>query len=626
MKFVILLTLSISACLPNLLQAQALGEEAYLDYFLGQSTARYNVNNENGIAKSIFLHNLPSNAITGFVHTNSVMNQIDGAFGTLNTPLRYTPANGFLFDVQGSTFGEWDATGILHLRKVFNAKDNNRDKRKTLRYYLLANGNGLKQKIDQNQDSYLDLSLKDRIFLHNQLDFIGKNYFLNNGFRFLRVKEQGGQLQYQPNMDYMTSNAYGTGLDLHLFSFQSDNRISLRTQDELSINFYASHNTQEHYLGQRLYQGREWLAKLNMYYDLRLDNDFDAFQFGINYRYQHIQEDLDSASTNQLFLDRKEHVSGGFLGYETYPHPKVQFRMRLNANFHNIEGPVIFPHLKINYEAWKNHLLLGAFGGGGMRYANIVADNWQYLRSSRQIDLQENLRAERSWYYGISAFYSQHVRPFYITANGQFYVRHYLNHTVVDLDSDPHKISFYNLDGNAFKTSLDLDLKIQLPEPYNFSLNIDYRYDFFRTTIGGSLRSVPFYSEHNFVISPEYHLMIFPYSSHRFTMFILNMTWNINSPQRIPFLDTKLIGTHPRISPWVHRWDMKVSLPLQTWFRGKSKWKNFTLYFGIDNLLDVIQETPFLNPETPFDVNFDGGMIWNSSVGRRYYFGAVYKF
>jgi hypothetical protein len=205
----------------------------------------------------------------------------------------------------------------------------------------------------------------------------------------------------------------------------------------------------------------------------------------------------------------------------------------------------------------------------------------------------------------------------------QVYHTIYQNKIILDLDSDAYAMSFHNLDGRAEKLSFELDAQIRVSKP-QIGLNIDYRLDYINSTINNQYVIEPLSSMHNILLALDYRLIIR-------NVHILDFTSQLHwyGPQRLPNVAVKTIGTDAADtieSGSVYSWDLKLSFPVYNWVKKRTKWKNFIFYGGIDNVLNEVQPLPFISGDDPFSQNFDGGLFWNSTVGRRYYGGFSYVF
>jgi hypothetical protein len=595
--------LTSSACI-----AQSLGEDVYIRYYLGRSIQRTKLFDETGIGKFIAFRNIPSNWILEYQRTNA-LEDIQGLFGAVKPKFSLLSNKSFYLDFKGSSLGEMDFSfrGKVEFKKVTTE--------------LNVNGHWGNQRNDANQDNFLDIDLKKRIFFSNSWSVYLKNFTSINNIWFLGMETQGGQLNFNKATDFLTTNAYGNGLGVTHFVGESSNFIATRSKDMLLINFRVVDHTQKNYYGLQQYKGKEWSVDAKAQYSYRLENGFDLFQFGLNYRYQSIGESLDS-----LTLERKESFGGGYVGYETFFGKKFKLSTRVNVAYHNLAEWIFVPHLRFDATILKS-LSATVFGGSGMRYANVLSENAQFLISNRSVNIKESLLPERAWYYGASINYGTWLRvlglDFYSSLNLQVYHTIYQNKIILDLDSDAYAMSFHNLDGKAEKLSFELDAQIRLSKP-QIGLNIDYRLDFINSTINNQYVREPLYSMHNLLLALDYRLII--RNTH-----ILDFTTQFHwyGPQRLPNVAVKTLGTTAAYtieSTSVSRWDLKLNFPFYAWVKKRTKWRNFVFYVGIDNVLNEVQPLPFISGDEPFSQNFDGGLFWNSTVGRRYYGGFSYFF
>ncbi|HBN04386.1 MAG TPA: TonB-dependent receptor, partial [Bacteroidales bacterium] len=86
--------------------------------------------------------------------------------------------------------------------------------------------------------------------------------------------------------------------------------------------------------------------------------------------------------------------------------------------------------------------------------ANIIADNFGILASSRQITINEDLKMEDAFNGGLNihkSFKTKDEREFSVTLD--YYYTNFLNQVVMDLDQDPRKAIFYNLNGKSYSNS-----------------------------------------------------------------------------------------------------------------------------------------------------------------------------
>ncbi len=593
-----------------LLWGQSLHEEASLSYYWKNKLGDSRLYTDNGLGKSIWIKNLPANWVAAYAFEDFSL-QTDGPFGGMLLAPRFMPK----FSVASaiSQWGEKDVSfrGQLNFKKVSTK--------------LELNGFHVNHPIDRNHDGFTDLDQKERFFVSNSWDAHVPNYSSSNRIQFMGLRERGGQMIAFSDT---ATQAYETGLNFQQLALQSQHLIAVRKKDLLLVDLKLKDHMQRRSWGNRTYEGAEWMVDAQAHYEYHLENEFDIFRFGLQFRQQRFDERLDSTN-----LQREEWVGGGFLGYDSYWEKHLQFITHINIIYHNLEGLLMSPNLKVNYSPIKA-LTLHTFGGQGWRYANPLTEYSQFLYSNRSVVLPATaLRAERAWYYGVGVSASQWVNlwedvpflSFFVAGNSRFTHRIYEQQVVADLDSDPYQVQFYNLaEGErAYKLSWELDAQLSWSQP-SITFNMDYRYDFAQTTMNGVLRELPLYSRHNWLFNLNYVCRI-PLWKTTIHCFNLNSDWYVQSPQRLPDVRAKSNEFGLQSERFV-RWDLSLEFPIYDWIPGQSRWKNFLLKVGFDNLNNRIQSTVFVNAANPFSPEFDAALRWNTPIERRFYSSLSYVF
>jgi len=585
----------------NSLQAQALNEDASTSYYWANNLAESRLYTDNGLGKKIWLQNQPANWITAYGQER-VSLQPESPFGNFLISPTFAPKIGLLTNI--SSFGEMDASflGKLEMKKV--------------KTQLRLNGHYFNNPIDRNNDLFVDLPTKQRLYLQNSWEANVPNYTSVNRIQYMGLLERGG-----------SKNSFN---DSGHLAVQSQHLIAMRQKDLLLLDFKIKDHSQSQKWGNRTYRGEEWMIDGQARYEYHLENGFDIFRFGGLYRYQRYQEVLDSTT-----LARTEAMGGGFFGYDTYWGKHLQFTTHLNIIYHNLAGIRLSPLFKINYIATKR-LAFNAYTGQGWRYANPLQEQSRYLYSNRTVDIPTPpLSPEEAWYYGASASFHSWVNlgdfpfsQFMGLVNTQFTHSIYRNKVITDIDSDPYAIKIYNQEegDRAYKLSWELEGQLSWSKPA-LTFNIDYRLDIQRATIDNSLQDLPFYSRHNWLFNLRYVCYLPIPEIRRTPLFILQNNWYVQSSQRLPDMRNKSNGElYPLQSGRFGRWDLKVTLPVYAWIRKASKWKNVVAHFGFDNLLNEIHSLPFLYASQPNHPAFDAGVNWNTTVSRRFYAGFQYNF
>lgn len=601
-KIIYYATFLICSCLSTISNAQSLGEDPYIQYYLGRNIHESRLSSETGLGKVTLFRNTPNEWIYIYQHLRT-MNDIAALFGQISPTFRTNYYRNILTGYfKGSALGELDLGLTAHLsyKKVATT--------------MRVNGHWNSTKHDQNQDNFLDIPLQQRLFVHNTWRVNLDRFTSINTVSYFNRKTQAGEWQFDYPKDYLTTNAYGYGRAMQHLLGESINYISVRKKDLLTLQFKAIDHSEQHFYGLRQYTGKQWGVDTRAVYTYTLDNAVDQFRIGLNYHHNIVREQLDT-----LVVDRGESYGGGFVGYETSIGPKFHLSTRFNIIYHNLAKWVLLPHVKLDFKL-TDHFSANIFGGGGMRFANILNENQQFLLSNRTIQVSEPLEAERAWNYGLSMAYGYWWRDrsdLFTSFKLQLEHTLYENKIIADLDKDAYALYFYNLDGKAERLTLELDATFQLVKP-RIDIGLDYRLDWYAATINEVYRQLPLQSMHTVMVNLNYRQKFHYYE--KYINFSTQFYWY--GPQRLPDASAKG-STFGLSSTGVFRWDVRVEAPINLFLEyGQNPGKfRINFFVGMDNILQNIQQHPFIAANQPFSSDFDGGLAWQPTAGRRFYAG-----
>lgn len=596
-------------CLGASANAQSLGEPTAIRHFYGQYWQRQQLWGERSLGKYALIQALPERWYSEFQYQPR-QEPPWGAFGVTDLELRALPDNSLALGVQAAGTGAWSADLLarLSLQQVNTS--------------LRINGYGLSTKQDRNGDGYLDQPLQRRLLLDNTWAIYLKRFTSLNTIRWLTWNTQGGALGYDPQQDYGTTRAYGNGQQGNHLVYQSNNYISTKDDNGWQLQWRLSDHSQRNYYGLRQYAANEWQLRAKATYQYTLPNEFNRFTAGLFYQYNNIRESVDS-----LNIKRQEGFGGGFVGYESRLHERVQLSTRVHVGYHNLARWQVLPYAKLSLylpKNWQIHLL----GGSGIRYANPLYEQQHLLESQRQLQIIGSLDAELAWYYGTAVQYHTWVdaeQRWTLSLDGHLYFTWYDNKIVADADSDPYQLAFYN----SPQTAQEVSLLIQQRWTYlrtGLELLFHYRFDGWYTPIGNRLRQEPYYAPHQWLVGLRSPLV---FGGYRYAHFRVQAT--AHAGRRIPDLRAKALAAGnaerpPTVAPAVWRLDLRLSLDGTTlWFQ---RWKltRLTTFVGLDNLLNAKQPVAPIGSNQPFEPFFDASLDGLSFYGRRIYLGLSYRF
>lgn len=456
---------------------------------------------------------------------------------------------------------------------------------------------------DVNEDGFLDYPKTRQLNLMNRWNHERGRYVAQYGARYIQESREGGQ-----HVDHhSTDDPYRIMLNTHRGEFYTKQAWVFRA-DELaeSMALIASGSVHDQ---ESLYDKTQYdVAQKNLYLSLLYEKDFSLrhnISTGLGLNYDGFDEVLGAAR-----YDREETVGGAYAQYTMNLDGKFIVLGGIRADYSSRYGFFVTPrlHLKYNPVEWMH---LRASIGKGFRTANILAENNYLLASSRRIDIPDHLEQEEAWNAGVNATLYVPAGDKEITLTGEYYHTRFMEQVVVDVDSDPHAILFYNLgDGRSYSNSAQLE--VSYPFFTGFTFTAAYRYTRamadYRHPVTGESRflSKPLMSDYKGLVTASYQT---PLRKWQF-----DLTGQFNGDGRMP--------TPDQLNPlWDDRFDAftVVNGQITKFFR------NFSIYLGVENLFDFRQENPIVDAINPRGDNFDGTMVWGPVHGRKIYTGLRYN-
>jgi hypothetical protein len=250
-------------------------------------------------------------------------------------------------------------------------------------------------------------------------------------------------------------------------------------------------------------------------------------------------------------------------------------------------------------------MVLRASAGKAHRQANVLAENISYFFSSRTLEMgaYENLDAEVAWNYGFNFTYCFSILNKETTFNLDLYQTDFNNQVVVDIEQGD-KIRIYNLEGESYSTSLQIDASIEPVE--GLELKFAQKWNETKTTYTGNQGAdyMPFVAKYRSLAQVAYSAWQNKWD--------INVTLQNIGPSRIP--------AKGEIE---EAWSPNFNLLSGQFTR---RFKKFDWYIGIENALNYTQKNPIRSVDNPFSEDFDAAMIWGPVMGRKVYSGIRVKF
>lgn len=527
----------------------------------------------------------------------TVVNGFESMSGQINLEfLKPEKEDPFYINLYGNYMGRAEAN--VHFAHRFN------DKLSTM---TMIHGNGNFSENDQNHDNFLDNALSKQINILHRWEYHSEKIEQIYLLRLLDDNRVGGQIGFNPDINPVAQNLYGTGIHNRQYEFLFKNgflfpKEKVRTMGIILTGRYHDINS---YFGLRNYTGLNKMVNGNIIFQDMINNTSHNFKTGVSFLY----DDYNEKYNDSLFT-REEIVPGAFFEYN-YTTPRFSLLVGARGDYHNLYGlkPTGRLHLRFSPDP-KNTFRASA--GTGFRTANIFAENSSVLASSRNVIVSSSLQPEESFNTGISF-----TRLFFLfdneaTFNVDYYYTYFFNQVVVDLDKNPQEVHFTNLEGLSYSHSAQADLDFAFTK--NISAKLSYKYYDVKTTYHGELLPKAMLSKYRFMQSVSYKLVRNDNTKKK-TEWKLDLIGNLYGPARLPKTDLNPTGYQmPEYSPQYY------ILHAQLTFTKKL----FDFYVGVENIFDVRQKNAIINYENPFSQYFDASLIWGPLNGRNFYVGLRY--
>lgn len=524
--------------------------------------------------------------------TGSVVNGFESIAGQINVELRKPETADRVFL---NVYGNEDSRIEANLNLAKKVSEN-------LSTGILIHARTQRTEMDRNNDGFMDKPVGDQYILLNRWklsDYHGWESQIGLKATFNSVK--GGQMGFSE-----TRNKDLWGMEMETRRLESWLKIGKVFENNptqsIGMQFSGVNHDQQSVFGLRDYTGLQNSGYANIIFQSQ-PSVYHTYKVGASFQYDYFREHLDS-----LRFNREEFVPGAFIEYAFSPNDNVDIVAGLRGDYHNNYGFFATPRLHVRYTPAERSVFRLSVGRG-QRTASILAENNTVMASSRNIIiLQQNngnpygLNEEIAWNFGanFTQKFTMDYREGVITAD--LYHTRFVNQVVVDRDENPQQVLFYNLDGESFSTSFQVQFDYEVLR--RLDARLAYRWYHVQTNYIFGILDKP-------MVSPHRAFMNLAYSTRNHWMFDYTVQWQ--SAKRIPSTasnpETYRIN---ETSPDFFLMNAQIT----------KQWREkFDVYVGVENILDFRQENPIIAADDPFGPYFDASLTWGPIFGRMVYAG-----
>ena len=523
----------------------------------------------------------------------SVLNGYDAIAGQINAELKKP-------DTQEKLF--LNVYANKHQRLEFNGNTNVRlnDKWST---GILAHLSYLNNRIDDNDDGFMDEPLSTRLQVMNRWKYVGGNgHMAQAGINILYEDRLGGQTDFAHYMNPSLSNPYGVNIKTNRFEgFFKTGYVFPNGRTAVAWLSNISHHETNSFYGLTDYDANETRFYGNAVLTRDLDEQgFHTINTGFSFIYDEFIESLYEQNIN-----RNEKVPGLFAEYTFKPNPIFTLMAGLRIDFHNIFGTFVTPRMHFRYKMGKN-VTLRASAGKGYRTANVLSENIYLLANSRPILWQDDVLQEEAWNYGFALVQNYTLLDRELQINAEFYRTDFQTQLLVDRETSAENIRITTLEGKSYANSFQLDLRWQ---PINrLDMLLAYRINDIQQTIDEELKQKPLTSKYKGLINFNY--------TTKLKKWMFDYTVQFNGGGRIARYPVDGMEVMQIPSDYYKFSSYTImNAQITKYFR------YWSIYVGSENLTNFKQKDPIIGADNPFGPEFDATNIWGPTIGRKIYLG-----
>lgn len=535
----------------------------------------------------------------------SVVNGYESISGQINTEL-IKPINDILFFL--NAYGSTDSR--FELNTHFNTPLS--DKWSSS---LFLHGNTRAAKMDNNQDGFLDNPLAKQINILNRYQYYDteKGWVSFVNFRYMKDEKQTGQHHFNPAVDKGTTNYWGSEINTERLDIATKLGYVFKDLPYQSIGFqnaFNSHNQQSYY-GLNNYNIKQNSYYSNLIFNSIISNTRNKFATGLNFTLDQYHEQLITK-----YWSRTDQSVGAFFEYTFDNDENFSVILGGRIDNHNRLGIFVTPRLHLRYNPWEKAVIRFS-AGRGKRVANIFAENQSLFASSRTFSILNTngkvygLNPEIAWNFGGSFTQAFTLLGKNADVTLDWYRTDFQNQVVVDVMQSPQQVLFYNLKGNSFANSFQIEFNYEMVK--NLRLRSAYkRYNVQTDYLSGTYQK-PLQAKNRFFGNLEYETASFGSSK----QWKFDFTYNWIGEQQLPTTQSNPITDQlPEFSPAYSLMNAQITRVFSPVFE---------VYVGGENIGNYTQSKVIVGADNPFGTSFDASMVYAPIFGQMYYAGLRFK-
>jgi outer membrane receptor for ferrienterochelin and colicins len=462
---------------------------------------------------------------------------------------------------------------------------------KATNFKMLFSGNyyNMNNFLDDNNDTFSDIALSQRISLFNKWSFNRKSKKLFSfSLKGYNENRSGGTKDWFKEEIRGDSLEYGETILTDRLEFSAT--YELPYIDNIKLDASYNYHYQDSYYGDTKFEAKQNIYFANLVWNKTIGHNHDLIM-GYSHRYQTF---VDSTLAQ---IDDKKFIPALFIQDEVSINKDLSLLLGARVDHHKEHGNIFSPriNLKKNLGTYTSFRLNG---GTGFRIVNLFTEDHAFLTGSRDIQVIDDLQPEQSYNINLNFNHIYTLGSSSGTIDFDMFYTYFTNKITPNYDVSPNLIVYNNLDGYAISKGMGLSIQ------QNFENNL-------KVNFGGTFLDV--YSVFENQREKELFAPVFSsVFSIGYSYKDLNFNWigKVTGPMHLPSYDVSFQKSEK--SPWFSQ----HSFQLKKQFNA-----SFSMYLGVKNIFNYTQDTPLIDWQNPFGDDFDTSYAYGPLQNRRLLIG-----
>ncbi|MGV8993307.1 MAG: TonB-dependent receptor [Flavobacterium sp.] len=319
--------------------------------------------------------------------------------------------------------------------------------------------------IDNNHDNFTDVTLQDRLSVFQKFNFErANNKLFSVAGRFFYEDRWGGEMNF--NRGYRGGDeVYGESI--YTKRWEVIGAYELPIAEKMLLSFSYTDHDQNSFYGDIPYRAQQKIGFTQLTWDKELGNH--DLLFGAAARYQYYNDNTTATETAE-----ENWIPGIFVQDEIKFSDKHSILLGARYDYNDNHGSIFTPRFAYKWKL-NDHDILRFNAGTGFRIVNIFTEEHAALTGARDVEIVGDLKPEQSYNANINFLKKMYAdNGTYIGFEAAAWFTYFTNQITPDYDTDPNKIIYENLNGNAITKGISANADVVFNNGLKFILGATY--------------------------------------------------------------------------------------------------------------------------------------------------------